>query len=368
MNRLPVGLSLVLLLAPVACKKEGASDAKPTPAAQPSSQPAAAPAPAPAANANLGNPDKAGVPPTPAGLTEMEDSTVNVTTTAKVALGYTLFFDKRLSKDDSAACAACHLTDVAWATHNAVDTKVGGAKNKRNTPSLLNVGYHKVFYWDGRMPTLEAVANAAWKGQLGAEPKDIAVKLNAVPAYKERFQKAFASDATADNIPQALASFLRALKTGDAAFDRFIKGDEKAFTDAQKRGWKTFQSAGCLQCHVPPLFTDGAFHNIGVGSDKPEAEQDQGRTDATKDAADKGRFKTPSLRNVALTAPYFHDGHQPELAGAIAFMAGGGLKNPNLDPLLRPQTLTDADKADLKAFLEGLTGKNTFDKPATDIP
>lgn len=312
---------------------------------------------------------KAGLAPTatPAGLPALEEADAAASAT-RAALGYTLFFDKRLSKDDSTACAACHLTDKGWATGNPTDAKVGGAANKRNTPTLLNLGYNKLFYWDGRAPTMDAVCAAAWKGQLGADPAVVAQKIAAVPAYKERFQAAFGQDPSAENIPTALGMFIRTLKSGDSGFDRFTAGDKTAMNDAAQRGWGVFQKAACVTCHTPPLFTDGAFHNVGIGSDKPEAEQDQGRADATKDAADKGRFKTPTLRDVSRTAPYFHDGSAKTLEEAITIMAAGGKANAGLDPLLKDQKLTDAEKSDLKAFLESLNGAYTYSAPATDVP
>ncbi|MEW5854565.1 MAG: cytochrome c peroxidase [Myxococcota bacterium] len=354
-------LALALLAACKAEKPAPAPAAAPTPAA-----PAAAPA-APATPAG-GAAVAAAAVPTPLGLPELPDSADNPTTAAKVALGHALFFDKRLSKDDSMACVGCHLPDKGWATPNPVDAKVGGGMNKRNAPNLQNVGYHRLFYWDGRMPTLEAVSNAAWKGQLGAEPAEIAKKLNAVAGYQEMFQKAFNAEATADNIPQALAAFLRTLKNGESAFDRFTKGEAAALTEQQQRGWKLFQETGCMQCHVPPLFTDTGFHNVGIGMEAAEDKLDKGRTDATKDEADKGKFKTPSLRDAARTGPYFHDGSAKTLEEAITVMAQGGKKNPNLDPLLKPHDLKPEQVADLKAFIEGLNGKSTYAGPPASLP
>ncbi|MBI5495712.1 MAG: cytochrome-c peroxidase [Deltaproteobacteria bacterium] len=339
--RLVAALTTLLLLA--SCKTDSTN-------AKPADQAAAAPA-----DPGLGL-------PTPL------DSAENPTTPEKAQLGYTLFFDKRLSKDGSMACAGCHFTDHGWATPNAVDTKVGGAANKRNTPTLLNVGLQPHFYWDGRAPTAEAVSLAAWKAQLGADPAAVAPAIAAVPAYKERFQAVFKEDPSADNIPKALGAFLRSLKAGNSGWDRFMAGDKTAMSEPAQRGWKLFQENACIVCHVPPAFTNFQFHNVGIGSDKPEDQQDKGRMDHTKDAADKGKFKTPSLRNVALTAPYFHDGSAATLDQAINVMVGGGIANPGLDQALTGHKLTDAQKADLKAFLEALTGTPAFNAPAADVP
>jgi cytochrome c peroxidase len=334
--------------------------------------PSGSAAPVASASATLAQlptvPSSPAVPATPEGLPPPVEAADNPASADKVSLGWALFFDKRISKDGSMACDSCHHPDGGWATTNAVDAKVGGAKNKRNAPSVQNLAYHKLYYWDGRMPSLEAVCNAAWKGQLGAEPADVAKKLNDIPAYKARFVRAFNAEASADNVPKALGAFLFALKSGNSAFDKFQKGDKSAMSAEAQHGYKLFASSGCTNCHQPPLFTDSAFHNVGVGMDKAEADRDKGRTDATKDAADEGKFKTPSLRDVAKTAPYFHDGSAATLEDAIKYVASGGTKNPKLDPVLKPQTLSDKDRADLKAFLEALSGTATFTGPPADMP
>lgn len=313
-------------------------------------------------------PDPPPIPETPAFLPALEDPIDNPTTPEKVQLGHLLFFDKRLSRDDSMQCESCHHTNMGWTEGQPVSAKVGGAMNKRNAPTMLNIGYHQSFYWDGRMPTLEAVIKAAWTGQLGADPEAIAEKLNAVPVYRAHFQRAFGSDATGTNITMALGAFLRALKSGNAPFDRFEQGDQKAASKEAQRGFEVFKNAGCALCHVPPLYSDLAFHNAGVGFNKPEAQRDHGRRDATKDPKDEGKFKTPSLRDVAVTGPYFHDGSVKTLEEAIDLMAAGGVKNPNLDIRLRPQKLSAKDKAALKAFLEALTGKHTFSAGPAELP
>lgn len=309
------------------------------------------------------------LPPAPAlpaklaGLADLRDSTDNPMTPEKVQLGRMLFYEPRMAKDESMACISCHPTDHGWASAAAKDAKVGGAMNKRNTPSVVNLGFHNFFYWDGRVDKLEGVALAAWKGQLGADPAEIAKRLNAIPVYRSHFQRAFKANATPENIPQALAAFFRALQGGNAPFDRFQAGDKKAISKDAQAGFAAFKKAGCAACHVPPLFSDLMFHNVGIGSDLPEGERDKGRMDATKDEADEGKFKTPALRDVAKTAPYFHDGSAKTLDEAIAVMAAGGKKNPKLDPLLKPAKLSKKELASLKAFLESLSGETTFAQP-----
>ncbi len=307
------------------------------------------------------------IPDTPVFLPAVEESRDNPTTPEKVWLGYQLFFDKRLSKDGSMSCESCHHPELAWTSGKAVDPKVGGALNKRNAPTMENVAYYRSFYWDGRAPTMEAVSAAALKGQLGADPDETAARLNAVIGYRAQFQRAFKEDATGKNVPMALASFLRALKTGNAPWDRFEQGEGDAVSMEVRRGYRVFQNARCTLCHVPPLYTDSEFHNVGVGYDKPEGERDHGRMDATKDQKDDGKFKTPTLRDIAKTGPYFHDGGVASLSEAIDFMLKGGIKNPNRDEKLKPNRLSAKDRKALQAFLESLTGTATFAK-APELP
>ncbi len=285
----------------------------------------------------------------------------NALSAEKVALGHTLFFDARLSKDDTKSCESCHHPDNAYVSPQPVDTKVGGAANKRNAPTMLNLAYHgNGYYWDGRKPTLEAVVEAAWTGQLGADPAAIAAKLNGNETYKALFQRAFKEDATAKNIPMALASFLRVNWSGNSAWDHYEGGEKEAVNKEVLHGFEVFKKAGCALCHVPPLFSDFDYHNVGIGTDKKPAEQDKGRTDASKDEKDAGKFKTPTLRDIEKSGPYFHDGSVGTLDEAIDLMAAGGKKNKLLDKKLKPAKLSKADKAALKAFLISLTGNYSF--------
>lgn len=288
------------------------------------------------------------LPKAPVGLPEVNAPVDNPITAEKADLGWKLFFDPRLSKDGSMACVNCHHIDKAYTSGLAVDPKVGGAMNKRNAPTMVNLAFHTTFYWDGRMPTLEAVSNAAWKGQLGADPSTVVAALNAVPVYKATFERAFGEPATVDNVPKALATWLRTLESGHSAWDQ-AQAKEKPLSADAAAGEKVFTAKGCVTCHVPPLFTTYEFENAGIGDDT-------GRKDATKADEDAGKFKIPSLRNVALTAPYFHDGSVAALDDAIALMAKGNAKNPKL----KAQKLSAKEAKALKAFLESLTGESTW--------
>lgn len=349
-----------------ACKS--APEPAPSPAPAPTETPdagAAAPAPAPPPEPEVTLPAAPPLPRPVAPLAAVEAPPESPFTPETVELGHVLFFDKALSKDGSMACVDCHQPAKGWATNNATDPKVGGAANKRNTPTVLNLGYHPSFYWDGRMPTLEAVCNAAWKGQLGANPEEVARVLNGKPELKARFKRAYGEVASPDNVPKAFASFLRALTNADAPFDKFQAGDKKAISADAQKGFEVFKKVGCVNCHVLPLMTDIDFHHVGVESAKPADQRDHGRKDATKQDRDEGKFKTPSLRNVALTAPYFHDGSAATLEAAIAVMAAGGAgpKDPLVDANLKPVKLSAKEKAQVKAFLESLSGTSSVAGP-----
>jgi cytochrome c peroxidase len=289
----------------------------------------------------------------------------NPTTAEKVHLGWLLFFDPRLSKDGAMKCESCHHVAQNWTSGNAVDAKVGGKVNVRNAPTMANLGYHtQGFYWDGRKATLEAVSEAAWTGQLGADPVVVSAALNAVPTYRALFQRAFGAEASKATVTQALAAFFRANNVGDSAWDKFEAGDKKAVSKEVVKGEAAFGKASCTLCHVPPLYSDFSFHNTGRGFDAgAKAFADHGRMDATKEAADDGKFMTPSLRGVALTGPYFHDGQAKTLDEAIDFMAAGGVANPGLDGKLHAVKLSKGDKAAIKAFLASLTGTQVFAAP-----
>lgn len=351
-------LSAALLLTACPEKKEA-----PAPVA---AAPVDAGPPAPPPLPTLG--EVLAVPGQPEHLPPPVSPAENPTTPEKVELGYRLFFDARLAKDGTTACAQCHKPELAWATDAALDTKVGGAANTRNSPSLLLVGHNPSFYWDGRMPTLEKVCEAAWKGQLGADPATIAKTLNDDSVTRAFFQRAFQADASPDNIPMALAAFLRTLNTGNSELDHFLAGEKDALNADAKAGWALFQKKGCIGCHVPPLFTDHQFHDLGVNAKDAAEGRDQGRKVATKEEGDAFKFKTPSLRNVAHTAPYFHDGSAKTLEAAISLIAEG--RTTKHEPLLKPFKPSAKELKQLAAFLVSLSGQATYGEapPAVVIP
>jgi cytochrome c peroxidase len=288
----------------------------------------------------------------------MEIPVDNPLTPEKVALGRQLFFDERLSFDGSRSCYSCHVCEKGLTDGLGKAIGAGNKQLTRSSPTLWNIGYHKEFYWDGRSPSLEKQAMAAWQGgNMGAKDheQEIVGKINALTGYRSQFQKVFGGEATAENIMMAITAFERTIISGDTAWDKFRAGDQSALSEEAKRGWQVFQDAKCTNCHDGVLLTDQQYHNVGVGMDKPEAEQDKGRFVKTQKPEDTGAFKTPTLRDIAESAPYFHDGSAATLEDAVDFMLGGGRDNPYLDKKnLEKRTITKEQRADLLAFLRAL--------------
>lgn len=304
---------------------------------------------------------------TPLGLAnaKLVESADNPLNRAKYELGKQLFFDPRLSGTGAMACAACHLPEKAFTDGNAVSKKDDGGMNTRNSPTMHNVGYLDRLYWDGRAKTLEGNVLAAWKAQIGGKPDEASKRLAAVKEYADAFQAAFGAGPSEDTIVKALASFLRGLRSGDAAFDRWQAGDEKAVSDAAKEGYALFTGkAGCVVCHTPPLFTNKLFHNVGIGMKAEKPDVGAAGEKAFNDPARTGQFKTPTLRDVAKTGPYFHDGSVAALRDAVKLMASGGIDNPHKDPLVMDRGLSDAEIDQLVAFLETLSGNVVWTPPA----
>jgi cytochrome c peroxidase len=288
----------------------------------------------------------------------------NPMTAEKAALGRQLFFDPRLSGDGKLSCYSCHLNEKGLTDGKALGEGAFGKKLTRSSPTLWNIGYHADWYWDGRAKTLEAQAAAAWtKVNMGAsKPEEITAKLNAIAGYKKQFQKVFGADATPDNVPKALACYMRTIISKTTPFDKWQGGDEGAVSDAAKRGYAVYKKAKCDNCHVGALMTDQQFHNVGIGMTAKEP--DLGRFVVSKADKDKGAFKTPTLRDVAESAPYFHDGSVATLEEAVKVMVGGGLENEHLDKVnLAKADLTEAEIKDLLEFLKSLTETASLKEP-----
>ncbi|HLF82701.1 MAG TPA: cytochrome c peroxidase [Blastocatellia bacterium] len=299
------------------------------------------------------------IQPVPAGLARYEAMEIpadNPMTPEKAALGRQLFFDTRLSGDGSRSCYSCHVCEKGLTDGLS---KAIGAFNKplpRSSPTLWNIGYHKMFYWDGRSPSLEKQAMAAWQlGNMGAKDREgeILAKINGLQGYRSQFQKVFGADATAENIMQAIATFERTITSGDTAWDRWQAGDQSAASEAAQRGFEVFKEAKCNNCHDGVLFTDQQFHNVGIGMDAPEPDAGRGKISAKPE--ETGAFKTPTLRDIAKSAPYFHDGSVATLEEAVDLMLGGGKPNQYLDKKnIEKRTITPEQRRDLLEFLKSL--------------
>ena len=319
---------------------------------------------------------------------------------AEIDLGRELFFDRRLSKNETLSCAMCHIPEQGF-TQNELATPVGhlGKGVRRNVPSLYNVAFAKDLFLDGREQSLEA---QIWspllaENEMANESREaVLAKLALNGGYKARFAEIFEEGLTEATLGRALAAYQRALLSGDSPFDRWYFGDERStlvgsgaegYPALAAEGFSVFQDKGCVSCHhineSSALFTDGQYHNTGTGYQRAgralrppsvqlapgvfvvptvdaetETFTDDGRFEVTGREADKWRYRTPSLRNVALTGPYMHDGSIATLEAVVAFYAEGGGGDPAQDPRTRSVQLTESDQEALVAFLKTLTSSH----------
>jgi cytochrome c peroxidase len=336
----------------------------------------------------------------------------NPPTASKIELGRELFFDARLSADGTISCSTCHDPNLAFADGRPVAEGIAGRLGTRNTPTLLNAMFNPAHFWDGRTDTLEQQAAEPLINPLemgNGSHGEVIDRLRAIAGYRAAFLSVFGGDITIERVSQAIAAYERTLVSGDSPFDRFVFGDPYAISEAAKRGFALFYGkARCARCHTfpgapppvdaaypeggvivgwPALFTDFAYHNTGVAALHPNFDRlarqaaAAAQTDRAKTRIDKlsreaggqelgrmlvsyqlfdvGAFRTPSLRNVASTAPYFHNGSAKTLADVVKFYDAGGKHNINIDGELRALGLTEDERSDLVSFLECLTGNIT---------
>ncbi len=283
----------------------------------------------------------------------------NPLTAEKIALGKMLYFDKRLSADNSVACASCHDPQYGFTDGKPVSTGIKGQQGGRSAPTVINRLFSDAQFWDGRAESLEAQALGPIQNpiEMGNTLEAVVKKLNAIEGYRAVFQRAFGTEITDAGIAQALASFERTILSGNSPYDLFKAGDKKALSAPAQRGLMLFESkrVNCIACHVGHNFTDENYRNTGIGMDKEKS--DLGRFEISKNAEDRGAFKTPTLRDVARTAPYMHDGSLKTLREVIDFYDKGGISNPHLSTDMKPLKLTEQEKTDLIAFLQSLTGE-----------
>lgn len=286
----------------------------------------------------------------------------------KAQLGEQLFFEKILSKDSSVSCGSCHKPEFGFADTATFSIGIHGKLTNRNTPSVLNMKNRPYFFWDGRAASLEqqALMPIANPDEMGLPIKEAVNRLNKNAKYKKLFFKIFGANPTAKNLAAAFAAYEKTLETGDSKFDMAFD-DKATLTEQEERGRQLFISdkTHCFDCHRREDFTTDEFKNIGL-YDGDEL-NDKGRYNITKDSADMGKFKTPGLRNVAITAPYMHDGRFKTLEEVVEYYnnAGTFISNPiNIDAVIeKPLGLSKQEKEDLVAFLKTLTSKKLVKKP-----
>lgn len=309
----------------------------------------------------------------PLGLPPVPIPADNRPTAQTVALGRRLYYDTALSVDNTVSCATCHSPQFGFCDGRPVSNGVRGQKGNRNAPTVFNVAYYTTQFWDGRAPSLEKQAEGPMANpvEMGHSLVGIEQKLNADPSYRAEFKRAFGAEViTIEMVEKSIASFERTVLSGNSPFDRYMYGgDNNALSASAQRGLEVFRNpkkGNCVVCHSIgdkyALFTDNKFHNLGVGVKlgmTGEAElADLGRFKVTHADFDRGAFRTPSLRNISLTAPYMHDGSDKNLKEVIDFYIGAGNSNPYRDKEIHSlDFLTGQERTDLQEFLKSLTGE-----------
>jgi len=295
---------------------------------------------------------------------EIPSPGTNKLTPERAELGKKLFFDPRLSSTAQTTCASCHLPERGWSDSFPKSVRLFGEVMTRASPTMINVAYNPIHMWDGRSPTLEhqAVNGISPTGSMNAGAAKDALSgvetIKKLAGYQEAFQRAYPGEPiTAETVAKALSSFERTLVSRDSPFDRWVQGNSGALSEAQVRGFGIFVDPGkgnCAVCHAAPNFTDNGFHNLGLKS-FGEEKADVGRFKQQPVPAMRGAFRTPTLRDISLTAPYFHDGSARTLEDVVQHYVRGGDVRGNLSPHMRALPLTAQEQADLVAFMRSLT-------------
>ncbi len=302
----------------------------------------------------------------PIGLPPVQFPANSQPTEGAFDLGRRLFYDKNLSLDGSISCASCHNPRFGFSDSRPVAEGVGGRKGRRNSPTIFNSAFGRTFQWDGGAATLEAQILAPLTGvnEMAHSPEALETKLRDNSIYRAMFERAYGPGSiTVDKVAKALTTFERLILSGNSLYDKYdYLGNQKALSQPAVRGLALFSGRGkCSVCHQLgkefALFTDGLYHNLGVGANERGELADLGRYNVTKAAEDSGAFKTPTLRSITQTRPYMHDGSLTSLAAVIEFYNRGGQPNRYQSKLIRPLNLEAQDKIDLLAFLESLSGE-----------
>ena len=316
------------------------------------------------------------LPEPPLGITSTFAELEEPPTPEKVRLGRWLFYDKRLSADDTIACVTCHIPEHAFSELTPVSTGIGGQKGTRKAPSFVNLAWtiFPHFFWDGREPSLEGQAGGPPINpiEMGFADHDAVVaKFNTIEGYKPYFEEAFGDpEISMARITKAIADYERTRMSGNSPFDRWQAGDQEAVSDEVKLGHDLFfDKAECSQCHFGQNFTDNRFHNLGVGWDETAKKfEDVGRHQFEATDEMMGAFKTPGLREVTKHAPYMHDGSIETLEEVMVHYNIGGIANPSLSPKIRELDLSMEEIEALVVFMEALDGEGYMDTSPTHFP
>jgi len=303
----------------------------------------------------------------PLGLGKMKLPRDNPITAEKIELGKQLFFDARLSRDSTVSCATCHEPAKGWSNGERFATGVRGQKGGRSAPTIVNAAFQHFQFWDGRAAQLEGQALGPIQNPIEMDMTldELVERLNGIEGYRTQFQSIYGSDATPDAVAKSIAAFERTVLSGNAPYDRFRAGDQAALSEPAQRGMEVFFNRGhCSACHAGANFTDGSFHNIGIGAD--DEAPDSGREVHSTLEGDRSAFKTPTLREIARTAPYMHDGRLATLEEVVDYYTRGGTPNEHLDEEIFSIKLTPEDKADLVAFLKEALSSEEY--PIVEAP
>jgi cytochrome c peroxidase len=287
----------------------------------------------------------------------------NPQSSLKITLGKKLYFDTRLSKDNTISCATCHDPAKGWSDAGPTSLGIKQQRGGRRAPPVSNAAYFPLQFWDGRAPSLEEQAKGPIENpvEMGNTHTEMLKTVDNIPGYIDEFETVFGTrKITVDLVAKAIAAFERTVITTDSPFDRFVRGETGALTEEEKQGLEIFNGKGhCTSCHWGGHFSDGRFHNIGVPAAAGQP-PDTGRFVITKNPADIGSFKTPTVRDAALRPPYLHAGTEKTLEDVVElYNLGGRTDDPNLDPLIVPLGLNAAEKKALVAFMKrALTSLN----------
>jgi cytochrome c peroxidase len=302
--------------------------------------------------------------PIPLGLPTLHWPEDNPYSKEKAELGRLLYFDKRLSADNSVSCATCHSISKGFTDNKTVSDGIYGNKGTRNAPTVINSGYERLLFWDGRADSLEEQCKGPLANNKEMAHADTAheahmqcqKRVQEIEGYQNLFKSVFGDDCSMDLIAKAVATYERTVLSGESAYDLYMTGvDKTKMSDEALQGLKVFRKSGCANCHAGPLFSDGRFLNIGIGMDAEEP--DLGRYVITKEEKDYGAFKVPTLRDIEHTFPYMHDGSLGSLEAVVDYYDKGGIHNKNLHPLLKePLHLSESDKKALVVFMKSLNG------------